>query len=221
VRLFIALALITSAPAQSWYPLHTGDRWIYQYDTRDDIGEGRGHLDVHSWKTEETITGSWNTPEGLLVAKHVRVIEGAPRRGWRVDPAPAYLLRGECLYAHVRWDPSTHQLTPELREGLTTYESPDFCFPLTIHKTWGAPHGLPDWAVTRPEDAKDWKVVGIEVREKRRLFHITSISAYPGAGITTEIWFEPGVGIVREDDIHHGTVGEVHTRLVRFEPAAP
>jgi hypothetical protein len=35
-----------------------------------------------------------------------------------------------------------------------------------------------------------------------------------------DTWFEKGVGIIRKDQIHHGTIGELHTRLLRFEPAA-
>jgi hypothetical protein len=50
-------------------------------------------------------------------------------------------------------------------------------------------------------------------------FHVANISSYPGAGFTVDIWFAKGVGIVREDDIHHGTIGDVRTRLLRFEPA--
>jgi hypothetical protein len=74
--------------------------------------------------------------------------------------------------------------------------------------------------VTRPEDAKDWQVVGITVRDKQETFHIRSISSYPGSGVTSDIWFEKGVGVVREEDIHHGTIGDSQTRLLRFEPAA-
>jgi hypothetical protein len=85
-----------------------------------------------------------------------------------------------------------------------------------VHKTWGAPHGLPDLGVTRPQQAKDWQVAD----KKQETYHITSISAYPGAGVTEEIWFEKGVGVVRKDSIHHGTIGERRVRLLRFEAAA-
>jgi hypothetical protein len=56
--------------------------------------------------------------------------------------------------------------------------------------------------------------------DQQKTFHITSISAYPGAGVTVDIWFEAGVGVVREDEIHHGTIGERRIRLLRFESAA-
>ena len=72
-----------------------------------------------------------------------------------------------------------------------------------------------DWR--SPADAKDWKVTA--VNDKRTTFHVTSIPPYLGSGMTEEIWFERGVGIVRDEEIHHGTVGEERTHLVRFEPA--
>jgi hypothetical protein len=146
-----------------------------------------------------------------------------------VNPSPVYLIRGDCVYGNfgeADWDPSAHQLTASFREGLSVgYVSPDFCFPLTAHKKWGAPHGLPDWSVTRPEEAKDWEVVGIKVHDpsvpaEGTTFHIGNISSYPGSGITVDTWFEKGVGVVREDEIHSGTIGEMRTRLLRFEPAS-
>jgi hypothetical protein len=53
---------------------------------------------------------------------------------------------------------------------------------------------------------------------QQNTFHITSISAYPGAGITSDRWYEKGVGIVRQVEIHHGTIGERRVRLLHFEP---
>jgi hypothetical protein len=136
---------------------------------------------------------------------------------------------GDCLYSEygeMGWDPSAHQLTPAFLKGLSVgYLAPDFCFPFIVHKKWGAPHGLPNWGVVRPEDAKDWEVVGINAvdpsaPDRQRTFHIAAISSYPGAGMTVDVWFEKGVGVVREEEIHHGTIDEVRTRLLRFEPVA-
>ena len=120
--------------------------------------------------------------------------------------------------------PATHTLTRQFVEALRTYSSPDFCFPLSVSKTWGAPHGLPDWGVIRPEDARDWRVVGTRIHDPfapdgRSTFHLKNISSYPGSGMTVDVWFEKGVGVVREVAIHHGTIGEEKTRLTRFAPA--
>ena len=228
-RPYLALILISGGQAcaqnaaASWFPVHLGDKWIYEYETRDENGEGRAHLVIHRWKTEETTIGSWTIPEGTVVGRQVRVTEGSPPTGSSVNPNPAYLIRGDCLYADVNWNPSAHQLTADFLKELDASLSPDFCFPLVVHKTWGAPHGLPDWDVTRPEKARDWQVARIRVRDpsapdKQKTFQITSISSYPGAGVTVDIWFEKSVGVVREEEIHHGTI-ERRARLLRFEPA--
>jgi len=95
-----------------------------------------------------------------------------------------------------------------------------------VHKKWGAPHGLPGWGVIRPEQAKDWEVAGISARDSsapsgQKTFHVTAISGYPGSGMTVDNWFAKGVGIVREEEIHHGTIGEYRRHLLRFEPGVP
>jgi len=71
-------------------------------------------------------------------------MEGSPPDGYRVRPDPAYLIRGDCLYSDaVDWDPSVHQLTPDFREHLLAgHIAADFCFPLVVGKTWGAPGRL-------------------------------------------------------------------------------
>jgi hypothetical protein len=146
--LSFALAFISSGAASArnavsdWFPIHVGDQWIYEHETRDDTGEGRAHLEIHRWKTEETIIGSWIIPEGTLVGRQVRVVEGSPHEGYRVRSDPAYLIRGDCLYSdEVDWEPSVRQLTLEFREHLSAgHVAPDFCFPLVVGKTWGAPH---------------------------------------------------------------------------------
>jgi hypothetical protein len=173
-----------------WLPIHAGDKWTYQHETRDDTGEGPDRLEIHRWQTEETITGSWTVPEGTLIGKRVRVVGGSPQMGRRVDPDPAFLIRGDCLYrlGTRDWEPSAHQLASDFLKWLNAGEiSADFCFP-----------AVPD---------------------KRNTVHITSASSYLGSGMTADIWFEKGVGVVREEQIHHGTIGEERVRLLRFEPA--
>lgn len=193
----------------AWFPVHVGDRWTYEHETRDQTDNGPSDLEVHRWTTEETISGTWNIPQGTLVGMQVRITEGAPRRGYRVDPNPAYLIRGDCFYrlGSHDWEPSSRQLSQEFLRWLGVGEiSADFCFPLVVHKAWGAPN----WGGTRPaKEAKDWEVAGIVNRDpsapdKQKTFHITSVSSYLGSGETGDIWFEQGIGIVREEDVHHG-----------------
>ena len=228
--LLFAFVLVWIAPASaqsavvSWFPIHIGDRWIYEHETRDDNGGGTAHLEIHRWRTEETTVGSWPSPEGMLVARRVRVIEGSPPPDW-IDPERerAYLIRGDCLYgSEVEWESRDHHISTAFREDLLAgHVAADFCFPLVVGKTWGAPQ----WAEWRaPADAKDWRVTGERILDSsapstRDIFHITSASSYLGSGMTADIWFEKGVGIVRKEEIHHGTIGEERTRLLRFESA--
>ena len=222
-QLCLALVLIFGGrvcaqnAATSWFPVQVGDKWIYEHETRDDTGEGPAHLEIHRWKTEETIIGSWTVPQGTLVGREVRIAEGSPGYAWQ--PNPAYLIRGDCLYRLGARDRelAAHQLTPDFLKSLGAGEiSADFCFPLVAHKTWGAPN----WG------GKDWEVAERKLGDpsapgkQNPTFHITSVSSYPGSGMTADIWLERGVGITREEEIHHGTIGEERTRLLRFEPAS-
>ncbi len=215
--LVVGIQALAQSPVAGWFPLHPGDRWIYEHVTRDENGGGRAHLEIYRWKTEETIVGSWATPQGTLIGKQVRVIEGALPPSYIAYPDEvAYLIRGNCIHTReVDWDPQRHQLTADYIKLLEygAY-SAGFCFPLVIGDTWGAPH----WAPWRSAaEAKDWQVVNTD---KRETFHITSLSSYLGSGMSADVWFEKGTGVVREDEIHHGTIGELHTRLLRFEPAS-
>jgi len=205
-----------------WFPVHEGDQWIYAHETRDDNGDGNAHLEIHRWKTDETAFATWAIAVGTLVEMRVRVAEGSPPPApYRVEPNPAHLIRGDCLYMNVDWEPRDHQLNPAYREGVLAGQiAADFCFPLVAGKTWGAMH----WG--RAADGNDWQVVASRMHDplapgKQRTFHVTSISSYLGSGMTADIWFEKGVGIVREEETHHGTVGEERTRLLHFEPAPP
>ena len=224
--LCLALAFFSSGQAYAqdavadWFPIHAGDKWVYQHETRDNTRGGQAHPEIHRWNTEETIAGSWSIPQGTLVERHVRVTEGSPGYAWQ--PGPAYLIRGECLYrlSARDWETPAHRLTPEFLKWLGAGEiSADFCFPLDVHKAWGAPH----WGGIRaPSKAGDWEVVGITIRDPSvpgtpDTFQIASVSSYPGSGTTVDISFEKGVGIVREVKTHHGTVGEYRSRLLRFE----
>jgi hypothetical protein len=237
---YFAFAFVSSGQPSSqdavanWFSVHVGDKWIYSHERRDDVGDAiyrderfvGGKLRISHWETEETVTGSWTVPEGTLVGKRVRVTAGSPPPEYRANaPDGAYLIRGSCLYSsEVEWNPMNHKLTPGFRDELLAgHLSADFCFPLVAGKTWGAPHFM-GWRA--PAEAKDWQVAGVEVRDQSapdrgNTFHVISAGPYLGAGMTGEIWFEKGVGIVRDEEIHHGTVGEERSRLVRFEPVSP
>src|SRR5450631_1603899 len=139
-------ALVQSAAAD-WFPFHTGDRWIYDHESRD-LGDGPAKREIHRWQTDRTVTGRWTIPEGTLVETYVRFAGGAPPPRYPPDYAEAYLIRGDCVYLRfVKWDQRDHQLTPAYRQDLLAGRyAPDFCFPLATGKTWGGEH----WSDGRP-----------------------------------------------------------------------
>jgi hypothetical protein len=217
-RLFLYLALTFVSSAQSprsdvvarWFPVHVDDKWIYSYESKNDKGDRS--LRIEHRETEETTTGVWAVSEGTLGGRHSVVMSGhPPPEYWTVGPDRdrAYLIRGNCLYLRwSEWDPIRRQLKQSYHNDLFAGRlAADFCVPLVIGKTWCAQH-FGDWRV--PPDAS----------EKGSAFHVMSVGPYPGSGITAAIWFDKGVGVVREEEIHHGTIREVCTQLVRFEPAA-
>ncbi len=126
------------------------------------------------------------------------------------------------MYLRFSADPRRHQLSPEFRQELSAgHLSPDFCFPLTTGKTWGASNFM-----NFGFSSEDWKVEGIVLGDrfspnKGTTFHIVSNSAYLGSGMTGDIWFQKGIGVVRQELIHHGTIGENREQLVRFVPSTP
>jgi hypothetical protein len=52
--------------------------------------------------------------------------------------------------------------------------------------------------------------------DKGKTFHVSS---YIGSGLTEDLWFEKGVGIVKETAVHDGTYEETRDQLLLFEPA--
>jgi hypothetical protein len=62
----LCLALIAAAPAfaqntiADWFPVHIGDRWTYEHETRDGGIGAIAHPEINRWKTEETMT--WGAP---------------------------------------------------------------------------------------------------------------------------------------------------------------
>ncbi|HLG97785.1 MAG TPA: hypothetical protein VKX49_15835 [Bryobacteraceae bacterium] len=226
-------AVLCTAPlpgqdiAAVWFPTHKGDSWIYQHETRNDIGQGAAHPQVHRWKTEETLFSSVALPEGTLIGKRIRVFDGTPPAQYAPRAADAYLLHNDCIYTNnVDWFPLRHQLAPEFSKLLSDGTvSPDFCFPLEVGKTWGAPHPAQPPATEAPSTgAKQWQVAAIEDHDRsapghRRTFHITSISSASRSGTTVDIWFAQGFGVVRELRVQHGTYGEERITLLSFDPA--
>lgn len=195
-----AVAAFGQEELKSWVPTNWGDTRIYQHES----GKER-------WKTEETIEKPISVPEGTIVIRGIRTFDGKP-------PSPeakkeAWLIHGDCLYDLTPgdWD-SRHpdQLSAEFRAHLPWQGGEHvgvICFPLAEGKTWGK------------ESGHEWRVAGVTEHDPASLdqgwtYHLSS---YIGSGLTEDIWFERGAGIVKEDDAHNGE--QTHTQLLFFGPA--
>jgi hypothetical protein len=234
VSLFLLLAVSSRVFAfgqgavGDWLPLHAGDSWIYLHENFYGAVGGIAHPEITRWKTEETVSGLVSIPEGTLVLLREHLVGPAPSSPHfelRIGPDEAWLIQGDCLFQLRKeyWTPSDHQLKPEFRKALSGGQvSADFCFPLKVGKAWGAPH----WGDRPPAESKDWRVSGIHpgdllAPDKGTTFRLASTNSwsYLGSGMSGDIWFEKGVGVVRDRFIHHGTFDEDRCSLIRFEPA--
>lgn len=210
---WFAATLMASGPADNWISLQPGDRRVYEHESRDQDSSAPQGVLVTRWRTDETVQARVETPAGTLVVSNV-VAEGTPL--FPFESETAVLIREACLYELHRgeWTPGTREFAPEwITELNAGHIAPDFCFPLTPGKTWGAPH-CGDWRP--PSQAKDWLVQSVASGE----FRIVSTSSYPGSGETVEIRFRRREGVVLKKSVHHGTIGIRSRRLVSFQSAA-
>jgi hypothetical protein len=168
--------------------------------------------------TSEQIVGSLRVPEGTVVLRHVN-LEGQADESWLAHYGEShYLLRKNCLYfldPRESWDEVHRQLRPPFRDNLRLGRiAPNFCFPLEAGNDWG--DSRTDFS---------WQVVGHgadvrlgPVRAAGRVWEI--VSTRFSSGDTIHFWWEKGVGIVEERDIHNGTYIDLRVHMVHFEPAA-
>ena len=128
-------------------------------------------------------------PEGMIVVRRIRVLDGKPSV---VPPKEqAWLLHGDCLYDLDSGDWDAHhpnQLSAQF-SAMPPWKGGEhvrvFCFPL-VGNTVRATNQDP----SSPDQGKT--------------FHVSSSI---GSGLTEDVWFERGVGIVKESDVHAGTTG--------------
>ena len=145
--------------------------------------------------------------------RRIRVIDGKPS-----VPTPkeqAWLIHGDCLYdlEPGDWDAShPDQLSPAF-SATPPWQGGEhvrvFCFPFSDGKTWGK------------ESGHEWRVADVNDRDpsspdKGKTFHVSSDI---GSGLTEDMWFEKGVGIVKETAVHAGTYEGTRDQLLLFEPA--
>ena len=214
--------------ALEWFPAAKGNQWIYEHEDRE--GSPERPL-IRRWQTTETVTGMLPIPEGSIVLRRVQV-QGETPGGWleAVYGGSHYLLRQGCLYfldLHDSWDEQTRSLRPEYRTNLLAGNvEPEFCFPLAPGKTYGK-DAPPGWSPARvvgmgmahgfalmpPGDGWTPGAPPRDLAISDRSFDVLLHRFTPDE---THFWFEKGVGITGEWDLHHGTYLEYRVRLLRY-----
>src|SRR5690349_16188631 len=143
MRLIIALFgcawSLGAAEIPAWYPLNPGNMWTYQHEMRDLDAK---HPRINRWVTLETVGGPLPIPEGTVVKRDVKTIQGRSDGSWIGNRGEFhYLLREGCVYFlnAQDWVDAAHQLRPDFQKYLSGRKvSPDLCFPLEPGKHWEA-----------------------------------------------------------------------------------
>jgi hypothetical protein len=213
VRLLFALLLaITSIAAAekplpeeevlAWFPLSVGNRWLYR-NTETTRANPSGKRTTAVWTHEERVTEHRRTPHGLLVIiadRDVNLSGGPAPRQFHHD----YLISGHDVFEidEAQWLPDKSGLRPRNAAD----ESPLFRFPLRTGSKWGEPEA-------RRDDTMYAWFVDSRHGKTYRLVYMTMPDR-------TDVWFARGVGVIRKEYTHHGTLDDMTSRLVRFTPAA-
>jgi hypothetical protein len=208
-----AARLFAQDELRSWVPANPGDTWIYQSEFRDGTTGGIAHPKITRSRVEETVVRSTTVPEGTIVVRRLRTLNGKPSAGESRERA--WLIHGDCLYDLERGDWNAghpDRLSADFSKALP-WEGGEsvrvFCFPLSAGKTWNR------------ESGHEWRVADITDRDpsspdRGKTFHVSS---YIGSGLTEDVWFEKFVGIIKETAVHEETYEETRDQLLLFEPA--
>lgn len=210
-------SVLPAADVFSDFPLQVGNTWTYEHE---DLSGDRVHPDVSSWTTVTTVRGSLAIPEGTIILRDTRLVEGRPNGGWIAGHGSFhYLLRQNCLYFldQSEWDEASQALREDFRaELLSRGIAPDICFPLEAGKQWRG----------NADECRHWSVQGLGGGQLRfipgsieaRDFHMV----FPPmcSGDTGHMWFRNGTGITGEWYWHNGTYSELRVRLIKFQATA-
>jgi hypothetical protein len=209
---------LTAADVATVFPLQTGNRWTYEHEDRS--GDRR-HPVISRWITVTTVRGSVTIPEGKIILRDTKFVNGQSHGSWIGEHGSFhYLLRGECLYFlnPPEWDEDAKRLTPEFRDLVVRgMAAPDLCFPLAPGKHWrGNADQCGEWFVEgRQQQPGAFVPFSVEARD------VHLFSPQRCGGEIGHRWFRVGTGITGEWIWHNGTFGEIRVRLMKFEPNGP
>ena len=209
-------SLLSAEDVFSVFPLQAGNQWTYEHENR---GGDRAHPQISRWITVTTVRGHATVPEGTVILRDTKLVQGQPNGGWiGTHGSFHYLLRQNCIYFLDRqeWDESAKRLRDDFRDILLRGQiAPDLCFPLEAGMHWrGNADHCSEWfmqGVVREGTAAAFVPDSVEAPD----FHLFSPQACGGE--TGHRWFRSGTGITGEWFWHNGTYGELRVRLVKFQ----
>jgi hypothetical protein len=214
----LSFAAAAIARSQGLAPA-VGDRWIYDTELRDGTSP---NLQVHHWSQEDITVAIEDVPEGRLIRRRVRLLEGAAPSWARVPQESNILLRGACIYYlqdsflnhFYSWDNQRHELTVAFRKELAAGKTlPDACFPLRQDAAWSIPNMR----------EATWTVAGTGPKNRDDPSSVTAQSwrfeANLASGDENLVWFQEGVGVTASRILHHGSYHDERVRLLSFESA--
>jgi hypothetical protein len=133
----------------SVFPLRVRNQWTYEHEDRS--GDPR-HPDISRWTTVTTVRGYATIPEGTVILRDTKLVEGRPNGGWIGEHGSFhYLLRQDCIYFldPQEWDESAQRLRDDFHGMLLRSEiAPDLCFSLQVGRHWrGKADHCSEWFV--------------------------------------------------------------------------
>ena len=227
---------VTPADVLAHFPLQVGNRWIYE--TKSLTGDpDKPHLDRWIWELQ--VTKHLQTSDGLIVFRERRdlqVLEGKPDESLeRADP---YLVRNGYVFglSAMDWDESRQSVDPEffkrareesIKRVKAGQDTPEFFFPMQVGLMWAE----------REQEDLEYKEWISEHKEPNNFYHWDVVAKggtghcdcmklpadafdvlYFTNGGPSEVFFQDGVGVIGEWNIHQGTYWEKTTTLKQFIP---
>ncbi len=225
-------------------PVGIGTHWTYRNVYRSGIW-ATGKVITVTWESARLVRAHHVTPEGTVVILEMRVSDvkydypatiSEEEIEWFKENIPSrstfhYLLCGNYVFSvpEWAWDASTKSLTAryqqELRDGCVTTE---FFFPMGSVKMWcDRNREMADFeAGVLWEQGKGpapcpgnyyWVFEGREhVEVPFGLVPDTYRLIRPALTGGSQVWFKPGLGVVKETYRHQGTFIERESELVSF-----
>lgn len=224
----LSRCLAGATGVRAYFPLAPGNYWIYRGTSRVGPGGGRPPIECEL-DVRVLVTGVRHLEDGVAVAL-LRRTSTPLRTGGQTEPFEppsevfAYFLDREKVY-EIQGDAVGLLIGDGEREGMPLDEirklvadtTPAFVFPLRDGQRFSGPCGE-----LRTDGDYQWMVTkGEPVTLLGRRYEDVYVLRYGSLPGTIEIGFIPGLGVVRDQYAHHGTIIEWDLRLVSYHLEGP